>query len=233
MDFLSMDHETGGMDYEPAEESPFLEKSDLTLSPKALSTLRVMAFLDPENLHKDFFGPLRQVFVAKNAELLFGFPTTAAAYSEACAELVEASLIQLSEDEQAYSITPEIQTSVLADTQTSGLISPLFNVTVKVLTGLWPQMLCVANRTVDQREYAAAPAPGPDYEAYLRQRYMKGQLPQLQEYAQYARVNIWGLRDEFVCHVARLEHIFYHLDDEMIKVCATVTFAQLLAEVAW
>ena len=221
------------MDYALEEMSSFLATGKETLSPEALSTLRAMAFLDSKHLHKYLLEPLRQLFTAKNGDLMFSFPTTAAAYTEACAELVEASLIQLSEEDKAFSMSLDIQTSVLADAHTSGLICPLFNATVKVLSELWPQMLCVPDRTVDQEEFAEATAPGTDYELYLKERHSEGQMPPLQEYIQYARVNVWGRRDELVLHIARLERIFYHLDDDMVEVCATITFAQLLAEASW
>lgn len=221
------------MDHAPEEMSLFLASGKETLSPEALSTLRVMAFLDPQHFLKDIFEGHRLLFKAKNEELMFHFPTTAAAHTEACAELVEASLVQLSEEDMELSMRPEIQTSVLADLHKTGLISPLFNATVKTLTGLWPQMVCVPDRTVDPVEFAVATAPGTDYEEYLKTRHSAGQTSQFQEYVQYARVNIWGQRDELVHHIARLEHIFYQSDDDMVEVCATNTFAQLLTEAAW
>lgn len=221
------------MDYAPGILSPFLATSKETLLPEALSTLRVMAFMDPNHLHKDFFESQRQLFAVKNQELEFRFPTTAAAHTKSCVELIKASLIQLTEDDQAFSMRLETQASVLADMHSTGLTSPLFNATVKVMTGVWPQMICIPDRTVDQAEFATATAPGTDYEGYLKKRHSEGQMPWLQEYFQYARVNVWGQRDELVSHIARLEHIFYHLNDDMIEECATITFAQLLAEAAW
>lgn len=228
-----MDYKPEGLDYEPGKMSPFLATGKESLSLEALSTLRVTAFLDPKHIHQCLFDPLRQLFAAKNEELMFNFPTTVAAHTEACAELVKASLLLLSEEDNTYSMSPEIQSSVLADMQSTGLMSPLFNATVKILTVLWPQMICIPDRTVDQEEFAAATAPGTDYEAYLRNRYSECRMPYLQEYVQYARVNVWGRRDELVAHVARLEHIFYHLNEDMVEVCATITFAQLLAEASW
>lgn len=228
-----MDQEPEEMDYRPDVKSPFLATLKGALSPQALSTLRVMAFLYFKHLHKNIFGSLRHLFLAKNEELMFNFPTTDVAYNEACAELMAASLIQLNEEDKAFSMRPEIQTSVLADMQPTGLIAPLFNAMVKVLTGLWPRMISVPDRTVNQEEFTLATTPGTDFEAYLKTRYSEGRIPVLQEYVEYARVNVWGRRDELVAHVARLEHIFYHLDDDMVEVCATVTFAMLLAEAAW
>lgn len=228
-----MDYKPEEMDYAPDILSLFVATSKETLSPGALSILQVMVFMDPKHLRKDFFEPQRRLFAVKNQELEFSFPTTAAAYTEACVELVKASLIQLTEDDQTYSMRPETQTSVLADLHTTGLISPLFNATVKVMTGVWPQMIRIPDRTVDQAEFATATAPGTDYEGYLKKRHSKGQTPWLQEYFQYARVNVWGQRDELVSHIARLEHIFYHFNDDLIEECATITFAQLLAEAAW
>ena len=221
------------MDYAPAEMSLFLASGKETLSPEALSTLRVMAFLDPQYFHTDIFEGHRLLFKAKNKDLMFHFPTTVAAHIEACTELVEASLVQLSEEDKEISMRPEIQTSVLADMHTTGLISPLFNATVKTLTGLWPQMICVPDRTVDPVEFAVATASGTNYEEYLKIRHSAGQTSHFQEYVNYARVNVWGQRDELVHHIARLEHIFYQSNDDMIEVCATTTFAQLLTEAAW
>ena len=221
------------MDHKPEIRSPFLANGRETLSLEALSTLRVMAFLDPRNLYKNLFEPLRQLFLVKNEELMFNFPTTAAAHNKACAELVEVSLIQLSKEDKALSMRLETQTSVLADMQPTGLISPLFNAMVKALIGLWPQMICIPDRTVNQEEFTVATVPGIDFEAYLKTRHSEGQVPVLQEYVQYARINVWGRRDELVAHITRLEHLFYHLDEDMVEVCATITFAILLAEAAW
>ncbi len=228
-----MDYNAEEMDYEPQIVSHFLATVKETLSPEALSTLRVMAFLDPRYLQKGLFKHLKQLFATENEELMFYFPTTMAAHTKACTELVKASLIQWNEDDERFSMTSEIQTSVLADTQPTGLISPLFNAIVKLLTGLWPQMICVPDRTVEQEGFAAATAPGTDDEVYLKPRYSEGGMTQLQEYIQYARVNVWGGRDELVRHIARLEHIFYQLDDDMVEVCATITFAMILAEASW
>ena len=221
------------MDYEPEAISPFFASGKEALSLEALSTLRVMAFLDPEHFDEDLFEPQRQLFEIKNEELEFDFPTTEGDHAEACAELVEASLIQRTEDNEAYCMSSETQKSVLADTHTAGLIAPLFNASVKVLTELWPAMICVPDRTLDPEEYATATAPGTDYEKYLKNRHITGQPPPLQEYVQYARSDVWGQRDEFVSHIARLEHIFYHLTKGLVEVCATITFAQLLTEAAW
>ena len=215
------------MDYEPEIISPFLAIGKKALSPEALSTLRIMAFLDPKHLQKGLFEPLRQLFAMKNEELTFNFPTTAAAHTEACAELVNASLIQLSEEDGTFCMTPEIQTRVLADLQPTGLIPPLFNAMVKVLTELWPQIICVPDGTLDQKDFTAVTVPGTDYEVYL------SQTPQLLEYVQYARVNVWDQRDELVHCIARLEQIFYHFDDNMVELCATITFAMLLTEASW
>ena len=204
-----------------------------TISPKALSTLRVMALLDPTRVHNSLFEPLRQVFTTKNKELKFDFPDTAAAHKEACTELVEASLLQLSKEDNVYTMRPEIQTSVLVDLQTAGLLPPIFNGTVKVLSGLWPQMICIPDRTVSQEEFMVATAPGTNYEEYLNKGYCDKELPLLQEYVQYAKLNVWGRRDELVDHVARLEYIFYHLDDAAIEICATLPFTMLLVEASW
>ena len=222
------------MDHEPPEQmSPCLAIGIETLSPEALSTIRVMAFLHPRHLRKSLFEPLYQLFMAKNEELTFDFPTTAAACTSACDELVEASLIQRSKEDKAHSMTPEVQTMVLADTHAAGFISPLFNATVKILTRLWPQMICIPDRTVDEEKLPAATAPETDYGVYLKSRSYEGRRPDFQEWVQYAKANVWGQRDELVHHIARLEYIFYHLNDDMVKLCATTTFAQLLAEASW
>ena len=84
-----------------------------------------------------------------------------------------------------------------------------------------------------QEELKAATAPGTNYEEYLKKRYIDSRLPLFQEFVQYANLNVWGRRDELVSHVARLEHIFYRLDDATIEICATVPFAMLLVEASW
>ena len=231
--FPKKDYKPKEMDYEPEIKSHFLASGKKTISPEALSTLRVMAFLDPKYFDKSLFEAFRQDFAARNEDLLFSFPTTADAQNKAYVRLVDASLIQLNEKDKTLSMAHDIQTSVLADTQSTGLISPLFNVIVKVLFGLWPQMVCVPDRTVDQEEFTAATAPGTNYEAYLHNRYSKARMPYLQEYIRYSRDNVWGRRDDLVPHIARLERIFYHFDDDMVGVCATIKFAMLLAEAAW
>ena len=221
------------MDHASGQNSFFLATRMETISSKALSTLRVMTLLDPTRVHNSLFEPLRQVFTTKNKELKFDFPDTEAAHKEACTELVEASLLHFNKEDKVYTMRPEIQTSVLVDLQTAGLLPPIFNGTVKVLSGLWPQMICVPDRTVGQEEFKVATASGTNYEEYLKQRYCDSRLPLFQEYIQYAKLNVWGRRDELVDHVARLEHIFYHLDDAAIEICATVPFAMLLAEASW
>lgn len=222
-----MDHASGDI------SSFYFATRKETISPKALSTLRVMALLDPIHLHNNLFEPLRQVFATKNKELNFDFPDTAEAHEEACAELVEVALLRFRQKAKVYTMKPKIQTSVLVDLQTAGLLPPLFNGIVKVLFGLWPQMICVPDRTVGQEEFRVATAPGTNYEEYLKRRYCDSRLPLFEEFIQYANLNVWGGRDKLVDHVARLERIFYHLDDAAIDICATVPFAMLLAEAAW
>ena len=221
------------MDYTPGEFKSFFATSKESLSPKALDLLRVIAFLDAKRIRINLFEPLRRLFAAKNEGLQFNFPITPEDHKEACTELVEASLLRHNGGDKVYTIKREVQTSVMADTHAVGLLPPLFNSTVKVLVELWPRMICVPDRTVGQDEFLAATAPGTTYEAYLKKRYLENRLPLFQEYEQYARGNIWGRRDELVHHVTRLEHIFFHLVDDMIDICATVTFAMLLAEAAW
>ena len=220
-----MDDLRGRMSY-------FATRKD-TLSLESLSALRVMAFLNRESIHDSLFEPLRRMFAVKKKESEFNFPTTAAAHMEACAELVEASLLQFSKNYNAYAMRPEIQRSVLADTHTAGLTAPLFNGTVKVLSGLWQPMICVPDRTVDEGGYKEATAPGTSYETYLKKRYTENRLPPFEEFLQYANHNVWGRRDELVPHITRLEYIFYHFNDVLIEVCATVEFAMLLAEASW
>ena len=221
------------MDHASGEISSFLASRKETISSKAMSTLRVMALLDPIRVHNSLFEPLRQVFKTKNTDLNFDFPDTAVTHKEACAELVGASLLQFNKQNKVYAMKPEIQTSVLVDLHTAGLLAPLFNGIVKVLSGLWPQMICIPDRAVDQEEFAVATAPGTDYEEYLKKRYSDSRLPLYQEYIQYAILNVWGRRNELVDHVARLEYIFYHLDDAGIDICATIPFAMLLVEASW
>lgn len=211
----------------------FLSNCKATLSPQALSTLRVMAFLDGKCVQSSLMEPFRRFFASKNEELKFDFPNTAIAHREACAELVNASLLHHSKRSKAYTMTPSIQTSVLADMQTAGLLGPLFNGTVKVLYKLWPHMICIPDRTVSQEEFQVATAPGTNYEAYLKERHSESQLTGFEEYGKYANRNVWGRRDELVHHVTRLEKTFIHFDDDRIDVCATVTFTMLLVEAAW
>ena len=156
------------MDHAPGEMSRLLAARKDTLSPKALSTLGAMAFLDPTRVHTSLFDPLRRLFTVKNEELKFSFPNSATAHKKACAELVKASLLEFSKKDNTYAMMPKLQTSVMADTERAGLIGPLFNGTVKVLSGLWPQMICIPDRTVDQDEYRAGTAPGTTYETYLK-----------------------------------------------------------------
>lgn len=231
--FLNVDHKPEEMEYEPEEVSAFLVKCNVTLSSQALCTLRVMAFLGPRYLHDDLLNPLRRVFAVKNRELMFDFPVTAATCTAACAELAKASLIQLSRDGKTYYMSPSTQTNVLTDAQATGLIPPLFNAIVKVLAGLWPRMICIPDRTLEEREYTAATAAGTEGEAYLERRHYEDQMPQVREYCQYAGVNIWGRRDKLVCHIARLQQIFPHLAKDMIATCATDALTQLLMEAAW
>ena len=228
-----MSYRKSEMDYAPEEMSFFLATRKATLSPKALSTLRVMAFLDPKRIHDSLFEPLGQHIAAKIKGPNIQFPTSALEMKEACAELMNVSLILSIADDKAYTMNPEIQTSVLADTQKDGLIAPLFKVIVGVLEEQWPQMVCVPDRTIDQEQFQAATAPGTDYEEYLIQRYTQSRLPLLGEYIRYAKSSVWGSRDELVHHIARLEQIFHHADDVMVEVCATVKFAMLLAEASW
>ena len=217
----------------PEEMSSFLTPDKKALSPQALSILRVMAFLDSRSIHNSLLKELRLLFAAKNEELKFDFPITADAQKAACIELTKASLLHFSKKDNAYSMRPETKTSVLADTQKAGLISPLFNATVKIMTGLWPRMVCIPDPTVSQEEYHLATAPNVNYEMYLKKRYLENRLAPFQDYTRYAHHNIWGRRDELVHHVTNMEQIFYHFDDDMIEVCATVTFAMLLTEAAW
>ena len=221
------------MDYVPEEKSAFFRINKETLSPTALSVIRVMAFFDSHYIHNSLSEPLRKLFKKKNDELIFDFPTTVAAHKKALAELVEASLLHFGKNDKTYAMKPELQTSVLADMQVTGLISPLFNAVVKTVAGLWPEMVCIPDRKVANKEYKAATAPGTNYEAYLKHRYSESRLSPFKEYSEYAIHNIWGRRDELVPHIARLEHIFYHFDDDMVDACATISLAMLLTEAAW
>ena len=221
------------MDYVPGEKSSFSTTDKVTLSGTALSAIRVMAFFDSHYIHNSLFEPLRRVFKAKNVELKFDFPTTAAAHKEAFTELVEASLLHYGKHDKTYAMKPETQTSVLADTQRTGLIPHLFNGVVKILAGLWPKMVCIPDRKVALKDYKEATAPNTTFEAYLKKRYTDSRLPLFEEYSKYATHNVWGRRDELVKHIVRLEHIFCHLNDDMVDVCDTNAFSRLLTEAAW
>ena len=106
--------------------------------------------------------------------------------------------------EKAFCMRPHVQTSVLADMQSTGLISTLFNATVTVLTVRWPWMVCIPDRTIDPEEFAVTTAPGTGYEASLRNRHFESQTPHSEEfavatapgttYAEYRAVNIGQLQ---------------------------------------
>lgn len=85
--------------------------------------------------------------------------------------------------EKAFSMRPHVQTSVLADMQSTGLIFPLFNATVTVLTVRWPWMVCIPDGAIDPEESAVATAPGTGYEASPRNRHCKSQTPHSEEFA--------------------------------------------------
>ena len=228
-----MDYEPEGLDYNPEARSPFLEVMKVKLSPEALSLIRIVALLDSKHIHTYVFESLRAMFAASNEVLMFNFPITSAAHTQAYAELIKSGLIELSDQDKAFYMKPHVQTSVLADMESTGLISKLFNTIVRVLTLLWPWMVCIPDRTIDPEEFAVATAPGTDYEAFLRKQHYDSQMPHTEEFAQYATSNIWGRRDQLVYHVASLDRIFCHLNDAALEACATITFAQLLAEVSW
>ena len=78
------------------------------------------------------------------------------------------------------------ETSVLVDMHTNGLMSTLFSATVMFLTVLWPWMMCVPDRTIDEEEFAVATAPGTTYETYLRTRHRVNQTSHSAEFARYA-----------------------------------------------
>ena len=232
-DFSKMDNEPEGLDYNPEARSPFLEVMKMELSPEALSLVRIVALLDSKHIHTYVFESLRAMFADSNEVLMFNFPLTSAAHTQAYAELIQSGLIELSDQDKAFYIKPNAQTSVLADMESTGLMSTLFNTIVTVLTLLWPWMVCIPDRTIDPGEFAEATAPGADYEELLRKQHYDNQIPHTEEFAQYATYNVWGRRDQLVHHVASLDRIFNHLNDAALEACATVTFAQLLAEVSW
>ena len=220
------------LDHKPEARSPFPGNSNGKLSPEALSLVRVVALLDSFHIHTYILESLREMFTAR-PDLMIDFPTTAAAHTQACAELFKSGLIEMSDQEKAFSMRPNVQTSVLVDMYTSGLMSTLFNATVAALTMLWPWMVCVPDRTIDPEEFAMATAPGTTYEAFLRNRHHVNKTPHSEEFALYATHNIWGRRDELVFHILSLERVFCHLCGDTLEECATLTFAQLLAEASW
>ena len=238
-DFSNMDYnprEVGckprALDYQPEASSPFLKDSNGKISPEALSLVRVVALLDSNHIHSYIFESLRAMF-ADRPDLTLEFPTTPAAHTQASAELFRSGLIEMSDREKAFSMRPNIQTSVLVDMYTSGVMSTLFNGTVAALTMLWPWMVCVPDRTIDPEEFAMATAPGTTYEGFLRNRHRVNKTPHSEEFALYATHNIWGRRDELVFHILSLERVFCHLCGDTLDECATLTFAQLLAEASW
>ena len=89
---------------------------------------------------------------------VFRFPSTSATHTRACAELLNSGLIELSDQDKAFSIRSHIQTSVLADMESAGLISTLFNTSVTVLTVPWPWMVYVPDPSDATDPLAAAPA---------------------------------------------------------------------------
>ena len=239
-DFSEMNHEPRALEYKPRAlayqpelRSPFLEVPKGKLSPEALSLVRVVALLDASHIHTYIFETLRGILAARVPVLMLNFPTTPAAYTQACAELFKSGLIEMSDQEKAFFMRPSIQTSVLTDMLTSGLMSALFNATVAVLTMLWPWMVCVPDRTIDPQEFATATAPGITYEAYLRTRHRVNQTSYSAEFARYATNGIWGRRDELIFHILSLERVFCLLSGDTLDECATITFAQLLAEASW
>ena len=221
------------MDYEPGAKSPFPQVVNGKLSPEALSLVRVIALLDSMHIHAYIFESLRAIFAAGDPILMLNFPSTPAAHIQACAELYKSGLIEMSDQEKAFSMRPNIQTSVLADMRASGLVATVFNAIVAALTILWPWMVCVPDRTIDPVEFDMATAPGTTYEAYLRTRHRVNQTSYSAEFARYATNGIWGRRDELIFHIASLERTFCQLSDDTLEECATITFAQLLAEASW
>ena len=227
------DHKPEGLDYKQEASSPFLKVSKGKLSPEALSLVRVVALLDSGHMHTYIFESFRAMFAVRDPDLLFNFPMTSGAHTQACAELFSSGLIEMSDQDMAFSMKPNIKTSVLADVHSSGLMSTLFNAAVAVLTILWPWMVCVPDRTIDPVEFDMATAPGTTYEAYLRTRHRVNQTSHSAEFARYATNGIWGRRDELNFHIDSLDRIFCHLNDDTLEECATITFAQLLAEASW
>ena len=222
------------MDHEPREASSLLlNVFKGKLSPEALSLVRIVALLDCSHIDTYIFESLRWVLAARVPVLMLNLPTTPAAHTQACAELFRSGLIEMSDQEKAFFMRPSIQTSVLEDMYTSGLMSALFNATVAVLTMLWPWMVCVPDRQIDPQEFAMATAPGTTYEAYLRTRHRVNATSHSAEFARYATNGVWGRRDELIYHILSLERVFRHLSGDTLEECATISFAQLLAEASW
>ena len=73
------------------------------LSPEALSLVRVIALLDSTQIHTYIFEPLRAIFAAGDPILMLNSPSIPAAQIQACAELYKSGLIEMSDQEKAFS----------------------------------------------------------------------------------------------------------------------------------
>ena len=219
------------MNHTRGEMSPSLASLKDTLSSKALSTLRVMAFLDSKRVESSLFDPLRQWFAVNNKELNLDFPSTATLHKEACAELMEASLLQYDTNHDAYGMKSKVEDEVAADVEKAGLISAVFNGNVNVLCKTWPNMIRVPQLLVSNDELKVATASGTNNEEHLEKRYSDSQLPPLEEFT-HAKRNYWARRSELIHHITKLHEMFYLLNTATRRIC-TIPFAMLLAEASW
>ena len=219
------------MNHTLAEMSPSLASHKDTLSSKALSTLRVMAFLDSRRVQCSLFDPLRQWFAVNNKELNLDFPSTATLHKEACAELMEASFLQYDTNHDAYGMKLKVEDDVVADVEKAGLISAIFNGIVNVLWKTWPNMIRVPQLLVSNDEIKVATASGTSYEGHLEKRYSDSQLPPLEDFT-HAKPNYWAQRNVLIHHISKLHQMYYLLNNATRRIC-TIPFAMLLAEASW
>ena len=85
------------------------------LSPETLNLVRAIALLDTTQIHTYSFESLRAIFAAGDPILMLNSPSTPAAHIQACAELYKSGLIEMSDQEKAFSGIYYVWASVLAE----------------------------------------------------------------------------------------------------------------------
>ena len=81
---------------------------------------------------------------------MLNLPTTPAAHTQACAELFKSGLIEMSDQEEAFSVRYYIWAGVLADVEStgSGLQKLVFSLIVIHTVNIFSGYISVANRRV-------------------------------------------------------------------------------------